>query len=150
MQKITPCIWFDDDLAEAIEFYLSVFPDAELLTQNENGGRVFTATFRLMDQEFLGLNGGPGHPLTDATSWSIDCADQAEVDYYWHALLAGGGTESQCGWLADRFGMSWQVVPRRLPELLSDPDPERARRAMEAMLQMVKIDVAALEAAANG
>lgn len=150
MNKITPCLWFDDNLQEAMDFYLSVFPDGEITSSNGNGGQVFTATFRLAGQEFQALNGGPGHPFTDALSLTIDCVDQAEVDYYWDALTAGDGAEVQCGWLVDPFGLSWQVVPRRLVELLGDPDPERAQRAIQAMLGMVKIDVAELERAANG
>jgi len=150
MNKITPFLWFDDDLADALTFYTGVFPDAEVLESHDFGGQVFVARFRIAGQEVMGMNAGPGHPHTDAFSFWIDCVDQAEVDHYWEALLAGGGTESMCGWLSDRFGVSWQVVPRRLSELMMDPDPARAKRAMDEMLTQVKIDVAALERAANG
>jgi predicted 3-demethylubiquinone-9 3-methyltransferase (glyoxalase superfamily) len=150
MNKITPFLWFDDQLEEAMGFYAGIFPDSEVIETNANGGQVLTARFRLAGQDFVGMNGGPDHPFTEAISFWVDCEDQAEIDFYWDALLAGGGKEDQCGWLKDRFGLSWQVVPRRLVELLNDADPERAGRAMTEMMQQVKIDVAALERAADG
>lgn len=150
MQKITTFLWFDNNLEEAIEFYVSIFPDAKVASIQRNGDHAFLGRFELAGQEFFALNGGPDHPFTEAISLYIDCADQAEVDDYWGKLMAGGGHPDACGWLKDRFGLSWQVIPRRLTELLSDPDPARAQRAMAAMMDMVKIDVAELERAANG
>jgi predicted 3-demethylubiquinone-9 3-methyltransferase (glyoxalase superfamily) len=150
MGTITPFLWFDNQLEDAIAFYSGIFSDSEVTEKNANGGQVLSARFRLAGQEFVGMNGGPDHPFTDAISLWVDCEDQAEVDYYWDALLAGGGKEVACGWLTDRFGLSWQVVPGRLVELLNDPDPERARRSMAEMMKQVKINIAALERAADG
>src|SRR6185503_2560955 len=113
-------------------------------------GAVLTVEFTLAGQQFIGLNGGPEFPFTEAISLSIDCADQAEVDRFWEALVEGGGEHSVCGWLKDRYGVSWQVIPRRLPELVNGPDPQGAARAMQAMLQMTKIDVAKIEEAYQG
>ncbi len=156
MPTITPSLWFDDDLEEAMEFYTSVFPNSrvhDVMRYTEAGpgepGTVVSAEFDLDGTRFSGINGGPHFRFSEAVSFVIDCSDQDEVDHYWSAL-SDGGEESQCGWLKDRFGLSWQVVPRRLTELLADPDPERARRATEAMLRMRRIVVADLEAAANG
>jgi predicted 3-demethylubiquinone-9 3-methyltransferase (glyoxalase superfamily) len=150
MPKLTPFLWFDDDLAEALRFYASVFPDFEVLDLSRAGDAptdpVFMARFRIVDQELLAINGGPLFPFTEAFSIFVDCEDQAEVDRLW-AALTDGGEESRCGWLKDRFGLSWQVVPRRLMELMGDPDPAKAGRVREAMLAMRKIDVAGLEAA---
>jgi predicted 3-demethylubiquinone-9 3-methyltransferase (glyoxalase superfamily) len=158
MSKITPCLWFDGQAEETANFYVSLLPDsrvdAVLRSPADNpstpAGAVLLVEFTLAGQKFTGLNGGPQFPFTEAVSFSIDCEDQAEVDRLWDALTADGGKPVQCGWLKDRFGLSWQIVPKRLPELLADPDPARARRTMEAMMQMVKIDVAALERAADG
>jgi predicted 3-demethylubiquinone-9 3-methyltransferase (glyoxalase superfamily) len=157
MQKISPCLWFDHQAEEAANFYVSLFDDAAVtdVSRYPEGspgpaGQVMLVTFRLAGQEFQALNGGPEFHFTEAISLFVHCKDQAEVDRLWSALTSGGGEESQCGWLKDRFGLSWQIVPDRLGELLSDPDPERAQRAMQAMLQMQKIDVQALEDAANG
>jgi predicted 3-demethylubiquinone-9 3-methyltransferase (glyoxalase superfamily) len=150
MPTITPFIWFDDDLEQAIDFYVGLFPDAKLLDENRTpDGKLFYGTFTLAGQTFYGLNGGPGHPLTDAFSLFVTCADQAEVDKYWDALTAEG-TPVACGWLVDKFGLSWQIVPKRLMELQADPDPARVKRTVDAMMKMVKLDVAALEAAAAG
>jgi len=153
---ITPSLWFDDDLEGAMEFYTSVFPNSRVLgvqryTEASPGepGTVVSADFELDGTRFTGINGGPAFRFTEAVSFVVDCADQAEVDRYW-AALTDGGEESQCGWLRDRYGLSWQVVPRRLVELLADADPERARRATEAMLGMRRIVVSELEAAADG
>jgi len=153
---ITPSLWFDDDLEEAMEFYTAVFPNSSVhsvqrYTEAGPGepGSVVSAEFELDGTRFAGINGGPQFRFTEAVSFVIDCADQDEVDHYWSALT-DGGQESQCGWLRDRFGLSWQVVPRRLMELLADPDPDRARRATEAMLGMRRIVVSDLEAAADG
>ncbi|MBM6403863.1 VOC family protein [Phycicoccus sp. CSK15P-2] len=156
MPTITPSLWFDDDLEEAMAFYASVFPNSrvhDVVRYTEAGpgepGTVVTATFDLDGTRFSGINGGPMFRFTEAVSFVVDCADQDEVDHYWSALT-DGGEESQCGWLKDRFGLSWQVVPRRLGELLSDPDPARAARATQAMLGMRRIVVSELEAAAAG
>ena len=150
MQKITPFLWFDGRLAEAMDLYTSTFPGSTVVQTFDMNGELFTATFRVGDIEISGMNASGGPPFNEAISLSIDCVDQAEVDYYWDALLAGGGKEVQCGWLVDRFGISWQVVPRRMNELLQDPDPARAQRAMAEMMTQIKLDVAALERAADG
>jgi predicted 3-demethylubiquinone-9 3-methyltransferase (glyoxalase superfamily) len=158
MQKITPCLWFDNNAEDAVTFYTSVFADASIdrvqrSTVDYPGGKagaVLLIAFTLAGQHYLALNGGPYETFNNAISLSVDCADQAEVDRLWTALTADGGKPVQCGWLKDKYGLSWQIVPRRLPELLSDPDVAKARRVMLAMMQMVKIDIAALEAAAAG
>ena len=150
MPKITPFLWFDDDLEQALELYAGIFPDAKVLDTNRTpDGHLFYATFTLAGQTFNGLNGGPGHPLTDAFSIFVTCEDQAEVDKYWDALTAEG-TPVACGWLIDKFGLSWQIVPKRLMELQADPDPARVKRTVDAMMKMVKLDVAELDRAANG
>jgi predicted 3-demethylubiquinone-9 3-methyltransferase (glyoxalase superfamily) len=155
--QITPNLWFDRQAEQAAEFYVSIFPNSRILgtTRYPEGapgpaGEVMTVDFELDGQRFTGINGGPHFTFDEAVSFLVPCADQAEVDRYWDALLEGGGTTSQCGWLKDRFGLSWQVVPDGMDELLADADPERAQRAMQAMLGMVKLDVAALQAAADG
>lgn len=150
MTTATPFLWFDDDLQEAVEFYRSVFPDVEILSVQENQGDWFGCEFTVAGTAFMGLNGGPGHPHTDAFSIFVACDGQAEVDRYWDALVDGGGSPTACGWIDDRFGVSWQIIPRRLHELLADPDPARAKRALDEMMRQVKIDVAALERAADG
>jgi predicted 3-demethylubiquinone-9 3-methyltransferase (glyoxalase superfamily) len=156
MQKISPFIWFDDDAEEAMNFYLSVFKDSKIirLARNPPGGpgpesALLVASVDLMGQEMILLNGGPGHPLTDAISLTINCETQEEVDYYWRKLLEGGGKESACGWLSDKFGLHWQVTPVILPELLSGTDKAKAGRVMQAMMKMVKLDIAAIKAAAE-
>lgn len=157
MDKIITFLWFDGKAEEAAKFYTGLFDDSRIdettySTIDYPGGKegdVITVAFTLSGHTFIAMNGGPGHPFTDAISLTIDCADQAEVDRYWDAL-GDGGEEVQCGWIKDRFGLSWQVVPRILSKLLADPDRAKAKRAMEAMVQMVKIDVAAIEAAADG
>jgi predicted 3-demethylubiquinone-9 3-methyltransferase (glyoxalase superfamily) len=150
MPTITPFIWFDSDLQEAIDLYTGLFLDAKILDENRMpNGDLFFGTFTLAGQTFFGMNGGPGHPHTDAFSLFVMCDDQAEVDRYWDALTAEG-TPVACGWLTDKFGLSWQIVPRRLMELQADPDPARVKRTVDAMMTMVKLDVAALEAAADG
>jgi predicted 3-demethylubiquinone-9 3-methyltransferase (glyoxalase superfamily) len=155
MPAITPNLWFDTQGQEAAEFYVSVFPNSEIkhiLYYGEAAprpaGTVLTVEFVLDGQDFTVINGGPEFTFNEAISLSIDCADQAEVDYYW-TRLTDGGEEGPCGWLKDRYGLSWQVVPRELIELIKDPDEARAQRAMAAMMQMRKIDVAALYAAAD-
>jgi predicted 3-demethylubiquinone-9 3-methyltransferase (glyoxalase superfamily) len=158
MDKISPCLWFDGQAEEAARFYTSIFPDSRITAIDRSPGEtpsgpkdmVLTVNFEIGGRSFIGLNGGPDFKFTEAISLSIDCEDQAEVDRYWAALLADGGEESVCGWLKDRFGVSWQVTPRALPEMLNSPDREAAARALEAMLKMVKIDVATLERAFQG
>jgi predicted 3-demethylubiquinone-9 3-methyltransferase (glyoxalase superfamily) len=151
MTSITPFLWFDDNAQDAIDLYTRLFPDSRVLnTQNGPDGTLFTATIELAGQQIMLLNAGPGHPFTDAISLFVNVADQAEVDKYWDALTADGGAPVACGWLTDRFGLSWQIVPEALNRLLSDPDPEKAGRVMQAMMGMVKIDVAGLEAAYRG
>jgi predicted 3-demethylubiquinone-9 3-methyltransferase (glyoxalase superfamily) len=150
MPKIAPMLWFNDNADEAAAFYASVFKDAEIFGGlPSDGGKSLTVSLRLFDQHVTLLNGGPEFPPSESFSFVIDCADQVEVDYYWNALIADGGEESQCGWLKDRFGISWQVTPRRLMELVQDPDPARAQAATQAMLTMRKIIVADLEAAVD-
>ena len=156
MPTQTPCLWFDGQAEQAARHYTTIFPNSEILGTTRYGpgtpgpeGEVMTVDFSLDGQRYVGLNGGPQFAFTEAVSFQIDCADQDEVDHYW-TRLAEGGEEGPCGWLKDRFGLSWQVVPTRLNELIADPDAGRAQRAMQAMLAMKKIDVAALHAAADG
>jgi len=156
MPSITPFLWFDTQAEEAANFYVSLFDDSEITQIQRYGdagpgepGQVMVVAFTLAGQEFSALNGGPQFPFTEAVSFYVHCKDQAEVDGLWSKLLEDGGEESQCGWLKDRFGLSWQIVPDRLGELIGDPDPARAQRAMQAMLQMRKIDIQAMEDAAN-
>ncbi|HEU5050431.1 MAG TPA: VOC family protein [Gemmatimonadales bacterium] len=150
MQKITPFLWYDGNIAEVMEFYRSVFPGGKVVdTMPGPGGSLMGATFELDGQRFMAFNGGPHYKLTPAVSMYVSCETQAEVDALW-AKLTDGGAESECGWLVDRFGLSWQIIPSILPRLLSDPDREKADRAMKAMFGMKKIDIAALERAANG
>lgn len=155
MPSITPSLWFDNNLEDAAQFYTSIFPNSSVEQVNrytEAGpgapGEVVSAMFVLDGHRFVGINGGPQFPFTEAVSFLIRCKDQSEVDYYWNRLLEGG-VESQCGWLKDRFGLSWQIVPDRLYELIGDPDPSRAAAATKAMLGMRKIVIADLEAAVN-
>ncbi|GEP39569.1 putative 3-demethylubiquinone-9 3-methyltransferase [Nocardioides psychrotolerans] len=151
MPSITPCLWFDANLEEAATFYTGIFPNSSVghLARMPDGSAL-AGDFNLDGLTFQGINGGPMFAqFTEAISFSISCADQVEVDHYWDSLV-DGGTPSMCGWLKDRFGLSWQIVPRRLIELLSDPDPARAQAAQAAMLGMQKIVVADLEAAAKG
>jgi len=155
MQKITPCLWFDTQAEEAANFYVTLLQDSAVtqvqrLDGTPSGDNVALVFFTLAGQEFMAINGGPQFPFTEAVSFQISCKDQAEVDRLWSMLTTGGGEESQCGWCKDRFGMSWQIIPERMGEILSDPDPERAGRAMQAMLKMQKIELDVLEAAANG
>ncbi|MFE5486031.1 VOC family protein [Streptomyces sp. NPDC056527] len=156
MPRITPNLWFDTKGKEAAEFYCSVFPNSEIKNVSYYGeagprpaGTVLTVDFVLDGTRFTAINGGPEFTFDEAVSFLIDCADQSEVDHYW-SKLSEGGQEGPCGWVKDRFGLSWQVVPSVLEELLADPDEARAQRAMKAMLAMGKLDVAALLAAADG
>ena len=144
MQKITPCLWFDTEGEEAARFYTSVFPSSRIVDVAHYGsagprpeGTVMAVSFELDGQKFVALNGGPQFTFSEAISFQVDCESQEEVDAYWSKLSAGG-EEGPCGWLKDKFGLSWQIVPRRLMELLQDPDKEKAQRAMEAMLKMKK------------
>jgi len=153
MQKITPFLWFDNQAEEAINLYVSVFKNSKILSVSRYGeagpgpaGKVMTATFQLEGQEFMALNGGPDHKFTDAISLFVDCKTQEEVNELWEKL-SEGGEQGPCGWLKDRFGLSWQTIPSILGELLGDPDPSRSQRVMKAMLQMSKIDIAGLKAA---
>lgn len=155
MQKITPFLWFDTQAEAAAKFYASIFPNSKILNTARYGdagpgpkGSVMTVVFELDGQRMIALNGGPQFKFTEGISLSVDCKDQAEVDHYWNEL-SRGGKESQCGWLKDRYGLSWQVNPTILGELLSGPDAKKAKRVMEAMLKMKKIDIAALKQAAQ-
>jgi predicted 3-demethylubiquinone-9 3-methyltransferase (glyoxalase superfamily) len=153
MSTITPFLWFDDKAEEAMNFYVEVFGDAkvgEVSRYGDDGpgpaGTVMSATFELRGQQFMALNGGPGFPFTEAVSLFVACETQEEVDDLWEKLTAGG-EESRCGWLKDRYGLSWQIIPNALGELLNDPDPVKSQRVMQAMLQMGKIDIAGLRRA---
>jgi predicted 3-demethylubiquinone-9 3-methyltransferase (glyoxalase superfamily) len=158
LDKITPCLWFDGNAAEAAAFYTSLFPNSQVTgvhrapsdTPSGPKGMVLTVDFKIDGRTFTALNGGPDFRFNEAISLSIDCEDQAEVDRYWDALIANGGEPGPCGWLKDRFGVSWQVVPRRLTEMYESPDKVAAERAMEAMLKMGKLEVAELERAFAG
>ncbi len=161
MKKIIPCLWFNTQAEEAAHFYAAIFPNSKIgkiahydgasaEVSGQPAGSVLTVEFELDGNPFLGLNGGPLFKFSEAVSFTIECEDQAEVDKYWHELTAGVGQESQCGWLKDKFGVSWQIVPKRLNELFNDPDKAKASRVMQAMLQMKKLDIAVLEKAANG
>ena len=155
-RKITPNLWFDTEAEEAARFYVDVFPDGEIhsVSRYPEGapgpaGEVMTVEWEVMGMRFVGINGGPQLKFDEAVSFAISCRDQEEVDYYWERLT-DGGVESRCGWLADRYGLSWQVVPEGMDEIFSDPDRSKAERAVQAMLKMRKLDVAALRAAAEG
>lgn len=157
MQKITPFLWFDGQAEEAVAFYLSVFKNAKagnVMRSGEGGpgpkGSVLCASFELEGVEFTALNGGPHFKFSEAVSFLVHCADQAETDYYWDKLIEGGGEHSQCGWLKDRFGVSWQVTPTILLQRMSDPDPIKAGRVAQAMMKMTKIDIAKIEEAYRG
>ena len=145
MHKITPFLWYNGRIEEAVALYTSVFPKSRVLNSSP-----MSATIEIEDQQLLLFNGGPGHAHTPAASLYVNCETQEEVDRLWEQLLADGGREDQCGWLQDRFGLSWQIIPFILPKLLQDPDREKAGRAMQAMLRMKKIDIAGLERAAAG
>ena len=157
MPKITPFLWFDNQAEEAAKFYAAIFKNSKIGTVSRYGeagpgpaGSAMTVSFELDGLEFIALNGGPAFKFTEAISLHVNCETQEEVDYYWGKLLEGGGQPSQCGWLKDKFGLSWQIIPATLPRLLTDPDRDKANRVMQAMLQMSKIDVAKLEQAAKG
>ena len=150
MQKITPFLWFDNQAEEAINYYVSIFNNSKIINVSRKpDGSLFTATFQLEGQQFMALNGGPQFKFTEAISLFVDCKDQQEVDDLWDKLTEGG-EEQACGWLKDKFGLSWQIIPSALMELMQDEDPEKVHRVTEAMLQMVKIDVPALQRAYEG
>jgi predicted 3-demethylubiquinone-9 3-methyltransferase (glyoxalase superfamily) len=161
MQKITPFLWYDNQAEEAANFYVSVFKNSKVgsVTRYEEegakasgqpAGTAMTVEFELDGQRFVGLNGGPHFKFTEAVSFVVNCEGQEEVDYFWEKLTADGGAESQCGWLKDKYGLSWQIVPTILPQLFKSKDPEKTKRVMHAMLQMKKIDIAALQQAGEG
>ena len=160
-QKITPCLWYDGNAREAAKFYASVFKDsnvgetwkydeASAQASGQPEGSDLVVEFEIAGQKFVGLNGGPHFKFSEAISFMIDCKDQAEVDYYWTELTADGGEESQCGWLKDKFGLSWQVVPTVMSELINGPDREGSKRAMAAMLKMKKLDIQTIQDAYDG
>ncbi len=156
MDKITPFLWFDANAEEAVAFYTSIFPNSSVQKVDRYGkdtpgieGTVMTIAFTLNGQAFIALNGGPVYQFNPAISFVVSCEDQAEVDHYWEHLTEGG-QEVQCGWLTDKFGVSWQIVPKALDEMLADPDPQKSYRTMQAMLKMVKLDIAELERAFEG
>jgi len=153
MQKITPFLWFNDQAEEAMNFYTSIFKNSKIVRVSRYGeagpgpkGTVMVGTFQLEGQEFIALNGGPNFPFTEAISFLVDCKTQQEVDELWDKLSEGGKT-SQCGWLKDKYGVSWQIVPSALGEMMSDPDPAKSKRVMQAMLKMTKIDIEGLKRA---
>jgi len=156
LQRITPNLWFDTQAEEAAEFYVSIFPNSRIVDRlhytesTARAGQVVTVDFELDGQLLTGINGGPDFTFTEAISLMVNCETQDEIDYYWERLLADGGEEGPCGWLKDRYGLSWQVAPLVAAELYKDPDPARADRAMRAMMGMRKIDIAAMMAAADG
>jgi predicted 3-demethylubiquinone-9 3-methyltransferase (glyoxalase superfamily) len=158
MESVTPCLWFDGHGEEAANFYVSLLPDSRIDWVQRSPsdypggvqGQALILQFTLAGRPYQALNGGPGHPFTDAVSLSVSTAGQAETDLLWNALIEGGGSPVACGWLKDRFGLSWQIVPKRLPEMLGSPDRAAAKRAMAAMMTMVRIDIAAVERAFAG
>jgi predicted 3-demethylubiquinone-9 3-methyltransferase (glyoxalase superfamily) len=152
MQKITTCLWFNGKVQEAIDFYTSIFKNSKVLDTTYYGeghpqlkGEILVVRFELDGQELMILNGGPGFPFTEAISLSVDCKTQEEIDFYWNALLADGGKESQCGWLKDKFGLSWQIATSEIEVMLKDKDTQKANNVMMAMMQMVKIDIQKLK-----
>ena len=155
--KIVPNLWFDTEAEQAAEFYASVFPNARVISKThypESGpretGMVMTVEWEIEGTRFVGINGGPNFTFDEAVSFQVTCEDQDEVDYYWEKLTEGGGSEGPCGWVKDKFGLSWQVVPAGMDDVFADPDPERANRAMKAMLGMGKLDIETLRRAADG
>lgn len=151
MKKITPFLWFDTQAEEAMNFYVSLFKNSKVGGVSRGpDGKVFSVSFELDGQEFMGLNAGPQFKFNEAVSMYVDCKDQAEVDYFWNAFTADGGEESMCGWCKDKYGLWWQIVPKQLGELMGDSDPEKSKRVMDAMLKMQKIIVAGLQKAHGG
>jgi predicted 3-demethylubiquinone-9 3-methyltransferase (glyoxalase superfamily) len=147
MSKITPFLWFASQAEDAMNFYASVFKNSKVLNVMRARGKVMSVTFELDGQKFMALNAGPQFKFTEAVSFFVDCDTQEEVDYFWNRLIDGGGAPSMCGWLKDKFGLSWQIIPRALGRMLNDKDPEKSKRVMNAMLQMTKIDIAGLQRA---
>ncbi len=155
---LTTCLWFNKNAEDAAKFYAKTFPNSRITKvfkspvdyPNGKAGQVLTVEFTLLGQSFVGLNGGPGHPLTDAISFQVFTKDQKETDRYWNAIVKNGGKAIACSWCQDKFGLSWQIVPRALMKGMSDPNKAKAKRVMEAMMQMVKIDIAAIEKARKG
>jgi 2-polyprenyl-6-hydroxyphenyl methylase/3-demethylubiquinone-9 3-methyltransferase len=158
MTRITPCLWYDGNAEEAATLYASIFPDSSVDAVHRapsdypsgKAGDVLTVDFTVMGMKFMGLNGGPMFKFDEAVSFQVHTEDQAETDRYWDALLASGGKPSACGWINDKFGLSWQITPKRLSEMMTSPDKAASKRAMDAMMEMVKIDVATLERAFKG
>ena len=155
-QKISPFLWFDTQAEEAAQFYTSIFKDSKILETSRYGdtgpgpkGSVMVVRFQLAGMDVTALNGGPRFKFSEAFSFAVSCDDQREIDEYWRKLTAGGGQESMCGWLKDKFGFSWQIVPKQMGKLMSPKDPQKANRVMQAMLQMRKLDIAKLEQAAE-
>ena len=151
MKKITPFLWFDTQAEEAMNFYASVFKNSKAgdVSRGPNGN-AFSVTFELDGQEFMGMNAGPQFKFNESISFFVNCEDQKEVDEYWNKLIADGGEESMCGWLKDKYGLSWQIIPKQLGQLMGDSDPEKSQRVMQAMLKMQKIIVADLQKAYDG
>lgn len=156
MQKITPCLWFNHNGHEAVEFYKTVFKDnCKVLDQTyyndanpyAKPGDILTVDFEIFGQQFTALNGGPDFPFTDAVSFMIDCKDQTEIDYYWDAFLNSGGKAEQCGWVRDKYGLAWQIAPRAMDKMFKDPNSAKAKAAMAAMMDMIKIDMAEIQRA---
>jgi predicted 3-demethylubiquinone-9 3-methyltransferase (glyoxalase superfamily) len=150
MPSITPFLWFDTQAEEAMNLYTSIFKRSKVISVTRAQGKVMSVQFELEGQRFYGLNAGPQFPFTEAVSFFVGCETQDEIDELWTKLIAGGGSPSRCGWLKDKFGLSWQIVPNALGSMLSDPDPGKSSRTMQAMLQMDKLDLAALRAAYEG
>ena len=150
MPSITPFLWFDTQAEDAMHLYTSVFKRSKVISVNRAGGRVMSVDFELENQRFMALNAGPQFPFTEAVSFFVACETQVEIDELWAKLTADGGSESRCGWLKDKFGLSWQIVPSSLGRMLGDKDPAKAQRTMQAMLQMNKLDLAKLQAAHDG
>ena len=151
MKKITPFLWFDTQAEEAMNYYVSLFKHSKVNNVSRGpDGRAFTVSFELDGQEFIGLNAGPQFKFTESISMFVNCEDQIEVEYFWNNLISDGGEESMCGWLKDKYGLSWQIVPKQLGELMGDPNPEKSQRVMQAMLKMHKIIIADLQKAHDG
>jgi len=158
MTRVTPCLWYDGNAEEAANLYASIFPDSSVDAihrspadyPNGKAGNVLTVEFTVLGMKFVGLNGGPMFKFDEAVSFMVHTKDQAETDRYWDAIVASGGKPSACGWITDRFGLSWQITPQRLLDMMASPDQDASKRAMEAMMGMVKIDIAALERAFGG
>jgi len=152
MKKITPFLWFDTQAEEAMNYYVSIFKNSKVLEVQRQGpdGPVFSVSFELDGQEFIGLNAGPRFKFNESISFLVNCENQNEVDEYWNKLIADGGEESMCGWCKDKFGLWWQIIPKQLGELMGDPDTEKSQRVMQAMLKMQKISVADLQKAYDG